>query len=58
MAKRESMDIPGLIPHKNPIPHCSKVGNMIFSGGIIGYDADGSIPDSLEAQTVNAFALA
>lgn len=56
MAKRESMDIPGLVPHKNPIPHVSRTGNMIFSGGIIGYDSDGNIPETLEEQTKCAFA--
>ena len=56
MAKRVSMDIPGLVPHKNPIPQVSKVGNMIFSGAIVGYDADGNIPETLDEQTACAFA--
>lgn len=57
MAKRQSIDIPELVPHKNPISHCTKIGNMIFSGGIIGYDLDtGEIPDDLDTQTKNAFA--
>ena len=56
MAKRESMDIAGLVPHKNPIPHCTKIGNMLFSGGIIGYAPDGTLPDDFDAQTKHAFA--
>ena len=57
MAKRQSIDVPGLVPHKNPISHCTKIGNMIFSGGIIGYDPDtGEIPDDLDSQATNAFA--
>jgi enamine deaminase RidA (YjgF/YER057c/UK114 family) len=56
MAHRESMHIPGLVRHKNPISHCTRVGNMLFSGGIIGYDKDGALPDSFDAQVTNAFA--
>lgn len=57
MAKRQSMDIPGLIKHKNPISHCTRIGNMIFSGAITGFDQEtGTLPDTLDAQTRNAFA--
>ena len=57
MAKRQSMDIPGLVPHGNPISHCTKIGNMIFSGGITGFDPDtGELPDTFDAKTRNAFA--
>lgn len=56
MAHRESMHIPGLVRHKNPISHCTRIGNMLFSGGIIGYDKDGALPDSFDAQVTNAFA--
>lgn len=57
MAKRQSIDIPGLVKHKNPISHCTRIGNMIFSGGITGFDADaGALPDTLDAQARNAFA--
>jgi 2-iminobutanoate/2-iminopropanoate deaminase len=57
MAKRRSMDIPGLVPHKNPIKHCVKIGNMIFSGGITGFDPKtGELPGSLDDQARCAFA--
>ena len=56
MAKRESLHIPGLVRHKNPISHCTRIGNMLFSGAIAGYGKDGSMPDSLDAQVANAFA--
>lgn len=56
MAHRESMHIPGLVRHKNPISHCTRIGNMLFSGGIIGYDKDGALPDSFDEQVTNAFA--
>ena len=56
MAHRESMHIPGLVRHKNPISHCTRVGNMLFSGGITGYDKDGALPDDFDSQVTNAFA--
>ncbi|MEM9682711.1 MAG: RidA family protein [Pseudomonadota bacterium] len=56
MAHRESMHIPGLVRHKNPISHCTRVGNMLFSGAIVGYDKDGALPDGLDEQVTNAFA--
>ena len=56
MAKRESLHIPGLVRHKNPISHCTRIGNMLFSGAISGYGKDGQLPDSFDAQAANAFA--
>jgi len=56
MAHRESMHIPGLVRHKNPISHCTRVGNMLFSGAITGYDSDGALPEDFDAQVTNAFA--
>jgi 2-iminobutanoate/2-iminopropanoate deaminase len=56
VAKRESMHIPGLVRHKNPIGHCTRIGNMLFSGAIGGYGKDGALPDSVDAQVTNAFA--
>ena len=56
MAKRESLHIPGLVRHKNPIGHCTRIGNMLFSGAIVGYGKDGTLPDSFDAQVTNAFA--
>lgn len=57
MAKRQSIDIPGLVPHKNPISHCTRIGNMIFSGAITGFEpGTGVLPDSFDEQTRHAFA--
>ena len=56
MAHRESMHIPGLVRHKNPISHCTRVGNMLFSGAIVGYDKNGALPEGLDEQVANAFA--
>ena len=50
------MHIPGLVRHKNPISHCTRVGNMLFSGAIVGYDKDGALPEGLDEQVTNAFA--
>ena len=56
MAKSESLHIPGLVRHKNPIGHCTRIGNMLFSGAIGGYGRDGALPNSFDAQATNAFA--
>lgn len=50
MAKRESIEIPGL-SHGAPIPMGSKIGNLVYSSGISGRDADtGELPDAPEQQ--------
>jgi enamine deaminase RidA (YjgF/YER057c/UK114 family) len=56
MAKRESLHIPGLVRHKNPIGHCTRIGNMLFSGAITGFGKDGALPEAADAQVANAFA--
>lgn len=56
MAHRESLHIPGLVRHKNPIGHCTRIGNILFSGAIVGYDKDGALPDGFDEQVTNAFA--
>lgn len=55
MGKRQSLHIDGLAPHKNPIPHCVKIGGMLFSGAITGNTQTGRMPDSLDEQVDNAF---
>ena len=50
------MGIAELVPHKNPIPHCTKIGDTPFSGSVIGYAPDGAPPDGFDAQTEYAFA--
>jgi len=57
MPKRESLHIAGLAPHKNPIPHCVKIGGLLFSGAIVGFDPNThELPEDLDAQVSNAFA--
>ena len=55
MAKRESIHIPG-VQHSQPIPFASKVGNMLFTGAIMGTDAStGKVPEGAEEQVKNCF---
>ena len=45
------------LQHGAPIPMGARVGNMIFSSGIIGADpSTGEVPEDLESQCVFAFA--
>ena len=55
MAKRESIEIPGL-SHGAPIPMGSKIGNMVYSSGISGRDAEtGELPSAPEKQAEHLF---
>ncbi len=52
---RRSIDIPG-VAHTAPIPMGCRVGNMVFSSGIMGGDpATGEIPDDPQRQAELAF---
>ena len=55
-----NMDIPPAecpMPMAPSIPMGARVGNMIFSSGIMGTDpATGTVPEDLESQCVFAFA--
>lgn len=54
--KGRSIHVDG-VQHGAPIPMGARVGNMIFSSGIIGADpATGKIPADLESQCMFAFA--
>ena len=54
--KGRSIHVDGL-KHGAPIPMGARVGNMIFSSGIMGTDpATGTVPEDLESQCVFAFA--
>ena len=54
--KGRSIHVEG-VKHGAPIPMGARVGNMIFSSGIIGADpATGEVPEDLESQCVLAFA--
>lgn len=55
MAKRESIEIPGL-SHGAPIPMGSKIGNVVYSSGISGRDAEtGELPSDPEKQAKHLF---
>lgn len=51
MAKRRQViEVPGLV-HGAPIPAAMKIGNMVFTGGIMGTDpATGQMPPEPEKQ--------
>ena len=45
------------VEHGAPIPFGARVGNMIFSSGIMGADpSTGEVPEDLESQCMFAFA--
>ncbi len=54
--KGRSIHVAG-VQHGAPIPFGARVGNMIFSSGILGADpATGKVPGDLESQCEFAFA--
>ncbi|MDP6496670.1 MAG: RidA family protein [Dehalococcoidia bacterium] len=54
--KGRSIHVDG-VKHGAPIPMGARVGNMIFSSGIMGTDpSTGKVPEDLESQCVFAFA--
>ena len=54
--KGRSIHVDG-VKHGAPIPMGARVGNMIFSSGIMGTDpSTGKVPKDLESQCVFAFA--
>ncbi len=54
--KGRSIHVDG-VKHGAPIPMGARVGNMIFSSGIMGTDpSTGNVPEDLESQCVFAFA--
>ena len=54
--KGRSIHIDG-VQHGAPIPFGARVGNMIFSSGIMGADPiTGKVPEDFESQCVFAFA--
>ena len=55
MAWRESFDIPPVM-HSAPIPMVTRVGNMVFTSGVMGSDPEtGEMPESVEEQAKNCF---
>ena len=56
MSRRQVIEAPDLPHHTNPIPTAVKIGNMVFSSALIGYDPKTQIlPEDPEAQVVNVF---
>jgi 2-iminobutanoate/2-iminopropanoate deaminase len=54
--KRQVIHVPGVPRHKNPIPNAVRLGNMIFSSSIAGYDPKtGETPKDPATQVANAF---
>ena len=53
---RQSFEVPG-VKHAAPIPMGARVGNMVFSSGIMGQDsATGKLPEDPRLQAQFAFA--
>jgi 2-iminobutanoate/2-iminopropanoate deaminase len=56
MSRRKSIYAKGMV-HKNPVPAASRIGNMVFSGVILGRDpATGKFGTGLEEQAALVFA--
>ena len=55
MGKRKSIEIPG-VSHQAPIPMGAKIGNLIFSSAISGYDPQGkALPADPDKQAEALF---
>lgn len=53
---RQSFEVPG-VKHAAPIPMGTRVGDMVFSSGIMGQDpAMGKLPEDAKSQVQFAFA--
>lgn len=56
MSKRKSIYVPGFA-HANPVPAACRVGNMVYSGGIYGFDpVTRKAADTMEEQCALMFA--
>jgi enamine deaminase RidA (YjgF/YER057c/UK114 family) len=54
MAKRESINLPHMA-HGAPIPMGSKIGNVVYSSGIGGTNAEGKMPSDPNEQAEQMF---
>lgn len=55
MGKRKSIEIPG-VSHQAPIPMGAKIGNLVFSSAISGYDPQGkTLPPDPDKQAEALF---
>lgn len=56
MAKRKSIEIKGFT-HQNPIPNATRIGNILVSGVVVGFDpGTRTMPAGLDDQLRNMFA--
>jgi enamine deaminase RidA (YjgF/YER057c/UK114 family) len=55
MKQRVSVEVPGL-KHDNPIPAACRIGPFLVSSVIAPKDAQGQVPEGLEAQCTQVFA--
>ena len=56
MSKRKSIEISGF-RHQNPIPNATRIGNLLMSGVIVGFDpGTRNMPADLDRQIANMFA--
>lgn len=57
MSRRQALRGSGLPEHPQPFPPAVKLGGMVFTSALGGYDPDsGLLPDGVEDQVRNAFA--
>jgi 2-iminobutanoate/2-iminopropanoate deaminase len=55
MPWRESFEI-APVKHNAPIPMATRVGNMVYTSGIMGADPEtGQLPEAVEEQAKNCF---
>jgi 2-iminobutanoate/2-iminopropanoate deaminase len=55
MVQRKSIVVPA-IAHKFPVPNACRIGNLVMSGSISGFDpVSHEMPDDLAAQCKNMF---
>jgi 2-iminobutanoate/2-iminopropanoate deaminase len=54
MSKRVSIEVPGL-KHDNPIPAACRIGPFLVSSVISPKDAQGNVPEGLDAQCAQVF---
>lgn len=56
MARRQTISIPGIPGHRNPIPHGARIDKIVYSSAIGGADAEtGELPGDAATQARNTF---
>jgi 2-iminobutanoate/2-iminopropanoate deaminase len=54
MPRRQVLKVLGC-DHENPIPTAVKIGRMVYTSAIIGSDASGKMPVTVEDEVANIF---